>query len=73
MKNFIAGNLDGFQGRSNIQTTVQEVLPTEDVAARLAAMEELASYHGLIVHNPVWTEEVISLFDDLELARISLQ
>jgi D-xylose transport system substrate-binding protein len=64
----LRGNLDGFQGRSNIQTTVQEVLPTEDVAARLAAMEELASYHGLIVHNPVWTEEVISLLDDLELA-----
>jgi len=66
---FLRGNLEGFQGQSNIQATVQEILPTEDAVTKLAAMEELANYHGLIVHNPAWTEEIISFLDDLGLAQ----
>lgn len=65
----LQGNLDGFKDFLNIKTTVLEVLPNEDISAKLASMEELNNFHGIIVHNSLWTEKIVSLLEDLELDK----
>lgn len=63
----LQGNLDGFKDHPNIKTTLLEVLPEEKISVKLASLEELDKFHGLIIHDPAWMEEVISLLEDLEL------
>lgn len=66
-ENLTRGNMEGLTTATGFEAIVQEVLSGESVGAVVAASPALEKIKGLIIHNPAWTQEVISLLQDLGL------
>ncbi|WP_227761787.1 sugar ABC transporter substrate-binding protein [Zhaonella formicivorans] len=63
------GNVDGLQAVTGFEPIIQEVLPGESAAAVVARSPALNQIKGLITHKSAWTEEIVTLLQDMELDK----
>lgn len=63
------GNLEVLKGAGGYDVEVREVAPEESVSAVVAGHAYLDEIKGVILHNPLWTEEIVGLLNDLDMSR----
>ncbi|MDS1030466.1 substrate-binding domain-containing protein [Bacillota bacterium LX-D] len=63
------GNIEGLQAEGGFQAIRQSIDPGEKVAEKLRNNQSLSEVKGIILHNPLWTKDLIELLEELNLEK----